>query len=439
MQILIYSSNSSSRLVYILDELFGSLLGVSYQLSHDYPYFLSQQDRPRLLYLNTPPSDLSIPCIPASNLLFESNIHQQNPKLGTWEGYPTLFATATPEKTLPFDLLSASFFLLSRYEEYLPVQRDQFDRFPAQESIAVKHRFLQQPLINQWVLAFAKWMQSFYPKLLFQLPSYQFLPTYDIDMAWAFLHKGWKRQLGALARSGINRQLKRFLLQIQVQLGFKQDPYYCFSYLDEIHQPYKQKPTFFFLLADHGPYDKNSSIHNSSFQQLIRKLSKQFSFGIHPSMQSNHSIDILKTELSRLQTITGSSVQKSRQHFLKLSFPTTYRNLLQIGISEDYSMGYADAIGFRASIASSFKWFDLEANEATDLKVIPFQVMDVSLRHYLELTPEEASAAIHQLITTCKSVGATFCSLWHNSSFAHFEGWSPWEVVYSQMIEEASS
>jgi hypothetical protein len=128
----------------------------------------------------------------------------------------------------------------------------------------------------------------------------------------------------------------------------------------------------------------------------------------------------------------------SRQHFLKLRFPETYRRLLDVGIREDWSMGYADETGFRASIATPFPWFDLERNEETPLIIHPFQAMDVTLNQYLKLSPEAALERLKSLINRTKSVGGTFTTLWHNDNLAEMDNWKGWRMVYENLLAAAT-
>ena len=53
--------------------------------------------------------------------------------------------------TFPFDIFGASFFMLSRYEEYLPHIKDEYGRFEAKESLAFKYGFLEIPIVDKWV------------------------------------------------------------------------------------------------------------------------------------------------------------------------------------------------------------------------------------------------------------------------------------------------
>ena len=85
-----------------------------------------------------------------------------------------------------------------------------------------------------------------------------------------------------------------------------------------------------------------------------------------------------------------------------------------------------------------FYWYDLQLETATSLVVHPFQIMDVTLKEYLHLTPEQAKVSISEMIKTIRSVNGTFCSLWHNSSFSNIGRWEDWKAVYEHLLEEGS-
>ena len=121
-----------------------------------------------------------------------------------------------------------------------------------------------------------------------------------------------------------------------------------------------------------------------------------------------------------------------------MELPRTYQELLDAGIREDYTMGYAEAPGFRAGMALPFPWFDLEAGRCTELILHPFTVMDVTLKEYQQLSPEQGLRSALQLLDTVRAAGGTFCTLWHNSSFSDIGHWKPWRAVYLQIISEAA-
>src|SRR5205814_2896242 len=114
--------------------------------------------------------------------------------------------------------------------------------------------------------------------------------------------------------------------------------------------------------------DKNTPVESKKLQSLIKNLGDYAEVGIHPSYGSNSKEGQLKKEIDRLSKILHKDVHKGRQHFLKLSLPETYRNLIELDITEDYTMGYAFQPGFRASICMPFNFYDLDNEIETKLK-----------------------------------------------------------------------
>ncbi|MFO7617706.1 MAG: polysaccharide deacetylase family protein, partial [Bacteroidales bacterium] len=184
--------------------------------------------------------------------------------------------------------------------------------------------------------------------------------------------------------------------------------------------------------------DKNIHPANRHFRQLVARLADHSDTGLHPSYASNLNPTLLDKEVETLAGMTGKPVVCSRQHYLKIRFPETYRNLIRAGIREDFSLGFADRAGFRAGIANPFRHFDLRENIPTQLTVYPFQVMDTTLRHYMQLDPIQAISLIRRIIDTTREVGGTFISLWHNESLSEWKTWRGWSRVYREMLAYAS-
>ncbi len=206
-----------------------------------------------------------------------------------------------------------------------------------------------------------------------------------------------------------------------------------------MQKEYNLKVIYFILLADYGLNDKNISFTKRKFQLLIKRLADYASIGIHPSYGSNTNFAKLPKEIKRLEGITKREVTKSRQHFLKLTLPETYNQLVDCGIRDDYTMGFASAIGFRASICSAYTFYNLDTETILPIKIHPFAVMDATLLYYLKLSPEQSLTQISALIEEVKNVNGTFISLWHNDTFSNYKQWEGWESVYKEMIKVAKS
>jgi hypothetical protein len=160
--------------------------------------------------------------------------------------------------------------------------------------------------------------------------------------------------------------------------------------------------------------------------------------GIHPSLTSGRHSSVLHSEIRGFSKILGHKIDTSRQHFLKVSFPGTYHNLIKYGITDDYSLGYASCPGFRAGIADPFPFFDLVNNSSTQLILHPVALMDVTMKDYSEITPEKASVVIRSFVDTIKAVNGEFVSVWHNESFDETGRWKGWRKVYEDLLAYAA-
>lgn len=110
-----------------------------------------------------------------------------------------------------------------------------------------------------------------------------------------------------------------------------------------------------------------------------------------------------------------------------LKFPSTYRNLLARDITADYSMGFANEVGFRAGICCPFNFYDLDLERETTLRIHPFAAMDATLNLYMRLTPDEAFDKVKNLIVEIKKVNGVFSTLWHNETLSDEKQWKGWK------------
>lgn len=423
--ILVFARQHSPRLQYVLEVLLGGVLGTNWQFSSS-PDELQQWTGPCIQYGDNIEAKKGL-FIPSCGLLSETGIRPIDVSVNQVDGWPVLFMTDQTDADLPFDLFAMTFFLVSRYEEYLPFEADAHGRYAGSCSVACKNGFLHRPIINEWAGRLKALLIAKYPEWVCPDPTFRALFTCDVDLAWAYLQRPWWRILGAFARDALAGNWHIFFERVGVLLKTKPDPFFeAFSKLGAI----QQKQLYFFLLGDRSNFDKNIHPDNPVFQKLIKHIAANFETGIHPSYLS-HQIgepQIIK-EINRLKAISGTAVLNSRQHFLLLRFPETYRRLIKAGIRHDFSMGYADQIGFRAGIANPFAWYDLLQEQATQLVVHPFQVMDVTLKDYMHLTPEQAIDHCLRMRKIVAETGGEFCLLWHNSSFSALWGWEGWEDV----------
>ncbi|WP_157976183.1 polysaccharide deacetylase family protein [Lewinella sp. IMCC34191] len=336
------------------------------------------------------------------------------------------------------DLLAAIFFCLSRYEEYQDFTPDAYDRFSASESHAYRLGYLDRPVVREWTAAIGRRLVEWFPDL--PAPTthpFEFRPTYDIDLLWAYHYRGW-RGFASGVRDLLSGHLARGLARFTVKAA--EDPYQTLPFLENLHREFGLKPTYFWLLSSRLiNHDTNPFPIPPAQKEWMVRLSRTSTTGIHPSYASNDQPALVEVEKQRLESIIGRPVSDSRQHFLKLRMPETYRKLLNNGIRSDHTMGYGDAVGWRAGTNLPFPWYDLDVEKETRLTVHPFAAMDVTLCKYLDLTPPQAEATVQKLATALEPYGGPFILLWHNSSFSPAYGWAGWRAMYERLVAYLSA
>ncbi len=433
-KLLILVPKVTNRLRYVFELVLREQLGLVFSLETDKAAFLQYQG-PKFVYGGEAAEDSLF--FDAVGLLFEREISSQETKPFKFEGIKAFFPVYHKSSALPFDLFAAVFYLVSRYEEYLPFVPDAHGRFEAESSILHETALLETPVVNLWIRSLGSLLAAHFPGLKLKKRKYRFVPTYDIDAAWAYKHKGFYRSIGAYARDLMQLDFEEIKLRSGVLFQGKADPFDTFELQLELQKQYKLRPVYFILFADYGHNDKNISVRNPHFRNLIKQLGDYADIGIHPSYASFNEKQKLKQEIESLSNVVNRQIAASRQHFLRLSLPATYQNLIELDVKDDYTMGYAHLPGFRAGIADSFQFYDLDLDVPTHLRVNPFTVMDGTLRDYMKLNPEQAKELLTSLIKTVKSVDGTFIPLWHNESLSDQKRWKGWLDVYKHLVREA--
>ncbi|MDE3253125.1 MAG: polysaccharide deacetylase family protein, partial [Bacteroidota bacterium] len=316
---------------------------------------------------------------------------------------------------------------------------DQYGRYAHTNSIAYQSGFLRRPLVNEWMQAFTNLLKQKFPQLKVRdlTTDFRFIPTYDIDEAYRYHYQPlWKNILGFF-RDLLRGDFTAVVERGNVYTGNMPDPYDSFDWLDELHQSYSCQPIYFFLtLLKKGQYDKNLLSGNRGIRELYQRLSERYATGLHPSWQSGSEPGLLQKERDVLNQITGQSILRSRNHYLRFTIPQTYRNLIGLGIQEEYSMAYGNANGFRASYAKPFLWYDLENEKETGLELHPFCFMEACSFFNQGLTASEAGEELQYFHDKVRSVGGELITLFHNHFLTTQPEWLPWRNMYARFLQE---
>ena len=223
--IIIYCKNPNSRLNYILKLIFTEVLKIDYSLVDNPDLFLAD-NRIKINYSDCEFKD-ALQIIP-SGLLEENRIHQFPVRTGEWQNIPVIFINEN--QFFPFDILSAAFYMVTRYEEYLPYIPDKHGRFEADQSIAFRKKFLRIPVVDLWCKLLADKLNIFEYCKGIQPSNFRFRLTVDIDRAWFYKNSGTLRNLAILSRDLFLFRFELFKARLSVLIGQKSDPADTFEY-----------------------------------------------------------------------------------------------------------------------------------------------------------------------------------------------------------------
>ncbi len=412
MALLVYTEKLNPRIIYVFEHIFTQTLGVDLLFSDNQEVF-ERYNHAKIAYTNQPKAGAL--SFKKHVFMDESDIRYQPLQFADWDGLKIPFPVAT--SPFSFDVFSATFYLLSRYEEYLISERDEHNRFAGKSSLAFKHGFLNRPVIDEWAYIIVDIIKKDHSDFVVKKRNFQFIPTLDIDRPYYYK-----------TDSPLRRIVKMVLC------GFQKDPFDIYQQVDNWDKMFKLKTVYFFLLGNKHEHDCSPGIANELYRSLIKTTNRKHQVGIHPSYFSSQHPNEVIPEKERLEHVAGKTIEISRQHYLMLSLPGTYRTLIAGGISADYTMAFADLAGFRASTCTPFFWYDLSDEKRSDLLLYPTAVMDQTLRRYMGLSAEEALIFIEELMKNAKAVNGTFISLWHNESINDFGVWKGWKRVYEGML-----
>lgn len=333
------------------------------------------------------------------------------------------------------DPIAGIFYLLSCAEEYTNSQFDTHGRVAANTLSVVKLGYAAVPIADRLaqVLAEAIWTasgSSGKPKMR-AATGYSSL---DIDQVFAIQHKPWYKKISNLGRAMLKGDIQASSAVVNTLLGGK-DPFDQFDWIEQIHAERQLKPLVFLLMGYENATDPAWNPGHPQWPSLLTQLSPWTTLGVHPSYLTSTDDQLLKEEKGRLERLLGKEVTRSRQHFLRISWPSTFQSLIDVGIQHDYTLAWPDLLGFRMGTARSCFWYDLEKDEKTSLLLHPPSMMEVTGRFYQGLSPKHFLEKAHHLAKESKKSASGLRVIWHNSNLSHLGGWRGWKAIYPNMLD----
>ncbi|OWW24014.1 hypothetical protein B4Q04_18055 [Zobellia sp. OII3] len=427
--LLIYTHKITPRFRYTMKQVFTRILGIEIVFTTKVEDFIKHTGA-KITYTKQPLQNEFF--VRSNDLLFEQGINDLDISVANWDGVPCFFK-AGERSNLPFDIFSASFYLLSRYEEYLPHVKDVHERFPVKDSLAYKHKFLRSPVVDIWAYRLLDELKSRFPDMERKPKKYRYVSAIDVTTSHCFAYRGVVRSLAGLFYDLGSLKFKRVAQRLKVWFDPEKDPYDNFSFLIDLHKKYRVKDIFFFQFADYSTYDKNVSPDNNKFRFLIKSIADYSKVALAASYSSFNDIDLLKKEKKKLTSVINRPINSSRLRYNRVDLPHTYRNLVEAEFVDDYTMGYTHEIGFRASTCTPFYFYDINLEVQQPIRIHSFAFHD-----YAFVGHNDSKAIIGEIQTICdevKSVNGEFVSVFSNELLGGEEKMD-WKDFYETVLKQ---
>ncbi|WP_109097931.1 hypothetical protein [Aquimarina sp. AU58] len=423
--LLIHVQRITPRVSYTFKQMCKRILGLDIDLTSKIEPFIAH-DGPKLSYGRQPlGKELYFQSV---DLLFEHGLNDVDVQVFDWEETKCFFDVKHADSALPFDIFAATFYLLTRYEEYLPHVKDNMGRFPATESIGYIHNFLQDPVIDIWAYKFKKVLLEKYPDLEFREKKFTIIPVFSVAQTFVYKNKGVLRSIGGGIRDLWKLQFDKLTDRIKVLIGLKRDPYDIFDFIIQLQKKKKRKAKALFGLGDYSKYEKNVGYNRPKHHTIIKHIADYIDVGLKVSYEAISDLSLLKKEKLRIENIVNRRLQYSLCSFFKIKLPEAYRNFIELEIGEDYSMGYPKQSGFRAGTCSPFMFYDLDYEVQTPLVVYSFCFASQGDREDInDLMSARKEISIY--MDKVKKVNGVFIPVFSNTLFSDLQNEPFWKSI----------
>jgi len=420
MHLIVFSTILTPRIKYIFNFIFKDILKAEVEFTGNSQYFL-ESEQAKISYGEQPMADELF--FKSSKLLFSNKLEEINIKTISFGDYQAPFPVEN--SLLPFDVFAASFFILSRYEEYIHQQKTQED-FKPTKSNQHKWKILDRPIIDEWALILRNLVRTKYPQFKFNEQRFSQQPTLNFEISPTIPEGFIKRTkfLFSAAFDKENNYLSSTFDRI-TGIGIKTDQ--VLNEMEKIFEKAKITPVYFIgfpnVIQEYLTINGASKYLNTKSVGLLR-----------PCASNKQKASFIKEGLSKLKKLLPEQVNMTSQQLEILKFPICYLNLLNTAITSDYSMGYAETPGFRAGTCTPFSWYDLQLEKVTPLNVKSYCISDSALQY---LSEEEIKAIINSYIDAVKVVNGSFISSWQLRNISNQLKYKKLSSAFKEMLNYA--
>jgi len=334
------------------------------------------------------------------------------------------------------DIFASSFFMLTRWEEYVNKIKDKHGRFPGRESIAYKFNFLHRPVVNEYVEMLWNMLKFLEINQKRKEKKFKIVLTHDVDSVYKYNYilSGTKELVGdIIKRRNFLVFWKNLVSKVKFHINLQSDPFDTYDYLMDISERLGIKSYFFFHSSTNSCYDKDNIKYLGKLAERI--LRRGHYIGFHPGYKTYNNPKLFKEEKENIEKVIGLKLRYGRQHYLRFEIPTTWQIWEDNNMEWDSTLGYADEEGFRCGTCYSFNVFNILKRKMLKLKEKPLIVMEATLACYKQYSSGQMKEKILNLMEKVKKYEGEFVFLWHNSSF-NTPFWEKYKYIYEEILRK---
>ncbi len=424
--LLVFVQQISPRVSYVFKHICTRILGVEVSFTTSIDVFISHQG-PKISYGSLPLGNEMF--FQSQGLLEQNGVEYQDITVKPWEETIGFFA-ASAKSTLPFDIFAASFYLLSRYEEYLPHVKDELGRYPSKESLAFKNQFLKYPVIDIWAQKLKAVFLASFPDMLFQEKEHRTHFFIQAEQPFKYRTRGFLRNLFSYSMDLLAGKFKALLNRTRVILGTRKDPYDWFKYLIKISRKSNYTLSFFFLLGESRDYLDGVTTYKNKFRSIIKYVADYTEVGLVLSVRAQKDVVQLKEEKWHLEEIILQNVKSAYNADHVVDLPHTYRALVEMEIEQDFTMCYSNKPGFRASTCTPFLFYDLDFEIKTPLIIAPIAGVSSA---FTQFDQEKSKKLLLGLMNEVKNVNGHFVLGLSNTCFGNDKDSTFWRSILKEI------
>lgn len=416
MHLIIYTPKLTPRIKYIFNFIFKDILNTEIEFTNTPADFLASEHI-KISYADKPLG---------KELFFKSSAFLSSQKVETLTLKTVKFGDYSipfevENSAFPFDIFATSFFIITRYEEYLHKEQSKLE-FTAKLSYQYKWKILDKPIIDEWALMIKNMLIKKHPEFKFIKRTFFAQQTVNFSLK-PDVPKGIISKTKYIFRSIVSRKEKYLssFFDDSIGLGTNRE-----AIIADLDAHANSKDIIYFVGFLDGLDD------TPEFQNSLPLLKNKTIGLLRPSLPEFKNANALKTSVNQLKKVYSHERSLISQQIEALKIPSCYLHLLSNGITSDYSMGYNSTLGFRAGTCTPFYWYDLQLDRVTSLNVKSYCINDLALQ---KLDPEKINETIKDFIVTVELVKGHFYGAWQLRSLSENANFKKLKSAFNMILK----